>query len=94
MVDNNEMAVSITSTVNFVFGSQVLDPETGILLNDEMDDFSIPGIPNGFGLWPSSCQLNYIISLSVVLISYILFLVQTTIRNRARGRFHLLHQLS
>jgi gamma-glutamyltranspeptidase/glutathione hydrolase/leukotriene-C4 hydrolase len=43
------MAVAITSTVNFVFGSQVVDPETGILLNDEMDDFSIPGTPNGSG---------------------------------------------
>ena len=51
------MAVAITSTVNFVFGSQVVDPETGILLNDEMDDFSIPGTPNGFGLWPSPCRL-------------------------------------
>jgi gamma-glutamyltranspeptidase/glutathione hydrolase/leukotriene-C4 hydrolase len=53
VVDKNGMAVAITSTVNFVFGSQVMDPETGVLLNDEMDDFSIPGIPNGFGLWPS-----------------------------------------
>jgi len=53
VLDKNGMAVAITSTVNFVFGSQVIDPETGILLNDEMDDFSIPGTPNGFGLWPS-----------------------------------------
>ncbi|KAF8161066.1 gamma-glutamyltranspeptidase [Crassisporium funariophilum] len=53
VVDKNGMAVALTSTVNFVFGSEVLDPETGILLNDEMDDFSTPGYPNGFGLWPS-----------------------------------------
>jgi gamma-glutamyltranspeptidase / glutathione hydrolase / leukotriene-C4 hydrolase len=47
------MAVAITSTVNLIFGSQVLDPETGVILNDEMDDFSTPGVPNSFGLWPS-----------------------------------------
>lgn len=30
------MAVSLTTTVNLPFGSQVLDPETGIILNDEV----------------------------------------------------------
>ncbi|KAF7315733.1 Sec7-like domain belongs to guanine nucleotide exchange factors [Mycena indigotica] len=53
VVDKNDMAVSLTSTVNLIFGSQVLDPETGVILNDEMDDFSVPGTPNGFGLYPS-----------------------------------------
>lgn len=57
IVDQQGMAVAITSTVNSVFGSTVLDPVTGVLLNDEMDDFSIPGTPNGFGLWPSPCKL-------------------------------------
>ncbi|KAF8070173.1 gamma-glutamyltranspeptidase [Lyophyllum atratum] len=57
VVDKDGMAVAVTSTVNLVFGSQVLDPETGIILNNEMDDFSIPGVPNGFGLWPS--PFNY-----------------------------------
>ncbi|KAI8610783.1 gamma-glutamyltranspeptidase-domain-containing protein [Chytriomyces sp. MP71] len=46
-------AVALTSTVNLIFGSQIMDPETGIILNDEMDDFSIPGVPNSFGLAPS-----------------------------------------
>lgn len=53
VVDKDGMAVALTTTVNLIFGSMVLDPETGIILNDEMDDFAVPGEPNGFGLWPS-----------------------------------------
>ncbi|KAK3841664.1 MAG: nucleophile aminohydrolase [Linnemannia gamsii] len=52
-VDKRNMAVSLTSTVNLSFGSQLLDPKTGVILNDEMDDFSIPGHPNAFELQPS-----------------------------------------
>lgn len=51
-------AVSLTSTINLVFGAQLIDSATGIILNDEMDDFSIPGVPNAFGLPPS--PYNYI----------------------------------
>ncbi|KAJ3337076.1 hypothetical protein HDU91_001579, partial [Kappamyces sp. JEL0680] len=50
--------VALTSTVNLSFGSKIMDPKTGIILNDEMDDFSIPGVPNAFGLAPS--PYNYI----------------------------------
>lgn len=53
VLDKDGMAVALTTTVNVVFGSMVLDPETGVILNDEMDDFAVPGSPNGFGLWPS-----------------------------------------
>ena len=36
IVDQSGMAVSITSSVNFVWGSQVMDPVSGILLNNEV----------------------------------------------------------
>lgn len=36
MIDKDGMAVSLTSTVNLIFGSGVLDPITGIILNDEV----------------------------------------------------------
>jgi gamma-glutamyltranspeptidase/glutathione hydrolase len=43
--------VAITSTINTTFGSKVIVPGTGVILNNEMDDFSIaPGVPNHFGL--------------------------------------------
>ena len=43
--------VACTATVNTAFGSKVVIPGTGILLNDQMDDFSTdPGVPNAFGL--------------------------------------------
>jgi gamma-glutamyltranspeptidase / glutathione hydrolase len=43
--------VAITATVNTAFGSKVIVPGTGIVLNNEMDDFSSqPGVPNAFGL--------------------------------------------
>lgn len=43
--------VSLTMTINTAFGSKVVVPGTGILLNNEMDDFSIqPGVRNAFGL--------------------------------------------
>jgi gamma-glutamyltranspeptidase / glutathione hydrolase len=44
-------AVAITQTINTPYGSFVLVPGTGILLNNEMDDFATrPGRPNAFGL--------------------------------------------
>ena len=43
--------VSTTYTLNSSFGSKVVIAKTGILMNNEMDDFSsAPGVPNQFGL--------------------------------------------
>lgn len=43
--------VAITATVNTTFGSKVIVPGTGVVLNNEMDDFSAqPGVPNAFQL--------------------------------------------
>ena len=50
-VDAEGNAVSLTTTVNGYYGACLVVPGTGILLNDEMDDFdTAPGIPNQFGL--------------------------------------------
>ena len=43
--------VACTATINTSFGSKVVIPDTGVVMNDEMDDFSIqPGVRNYFGL--------------------------------------------
>lgn len=56
--DASGMAISLTTTVNILFGSGVMVPETGVIMNDEMNDFSIPGSSNVFGYIPS--PVNYI----------------------------------
>jgi gamma-glutamyltranspeptidase/glutathione hydrolase len=44
-------AVAVTETINTPFGSGITVPGTGIILNNEMDDFSIaPDTPNAYGL--------------------------------------------
>jgi gamma-glutamyltranspeptidase/glutathione hydrolase len=51
ILDEHGSAVAVTYTLNGSFGAQVMAPETGVLLNDEMDDFAArPGAANGFGL--------------------------------------------
>lgn len=51
VVDQHGNAVSVTYTLNFNFGSGIVAAGTGILLNNEMDDFSAKnGEPNAFGL--------------------------------------------
>jgi len=51
IVDGNGNAVSVTYTLNDWFGAKVTAGGTGVLLNDEMDDFTAKlGVPNIYGL--------------------------------------------
>jgi len=51
VVDTAGNAALITTTVNTAFGAGILVPGTGVILNNEMDDFALaPDLPNAFGL--------------------------------------------
>jgi gamma-glutamyltranspeptidase/glutathione hydrolase len=51
VIDREGNAVGITTTINDNYGSGFVPPGTGVVMNNEMDDFSIqPGLPNLFGL--------------------------------------------
>lgn len=51
VVDADGNAVACTTTVNTAFGSLVLAARSGVILNNEMDDFAAqPGMPNSYGL--------------------------------------------
>ncbi|WP_139557061.1 gamma-glutamyltransferase [Methylotetracoccus oryzae] len=51
IVDREGNAVAATLSINYGFGSGFVAPGTGVLLNDEMDDFAtLPGVPNVYGL--------------------------------------------
>jgi gamma-glutamyltranspeptidase/glutathione hydrolase len=51
ILDRQGNRVAATLSINYPFGSAFVVPGTGVLLNDEMDDFSAkPGVPNVYGL--------------------------------------------
>jgi gamma-glutamyltranspeptidase / glutathione hydrolase len=51
VIDADGNAAALTTTVNYAFGSCLVAKGTGVLLNDEMDDFAAqPGTPNAYGL--------------------------------------------
>ncbi|MCG7897800.1 MAG: gamma-glutamyltransferase [Candidatus Thiodiazotropha lotti] len=51
ILDREGNRVAATLSINYPFGAGVVVPGTGVLLNDEMDDFSAsPGVPNVYGL--------------------------------------------
>lgn len=54
IIDRSGNAIACTETINGSFGSLLVDDQFGIVLNNEMDDFSTqPGKPNMFGLMQS-----------------------------------------
>lgn len=57
IIDDEGNMVSATLSINYGMGSGYVSPSTGILLNDEMDDFSTqPGKPNAYGLVQGSAN--------------------------------------
>jgi len=51
VVDSEGNAVALTTTINLEFGAHLVAGATGVLLNNEMDDFSLaPGVSDAFGL--------------------------------------------
>ncbi len=51
VLDRDGNRVAATLSINYPFGSGFMAPGTGVVLNDEMDDFSAkPGVPNLYGL--------------------------------------------
>lgn len=50
VVDEDEMIVMVTSTINLEFGAKFMDDDTGIIFNDQIDDFYVPNVKNAFDL--------------------------------------------
>lgn len=51
IIDSQGNRVAATQTVNLLYGSGMVAPGTGVMLNNEMDDFALkPGTPNAFGV--------------------------------------------
>ncbi|CAD5225610.1 unnamed protein product [Bursaphelenchus okinawaensis] len=56
VIDVEGNAVSFTSSVNNIFGSLIRSERLGIVWNDQMDDFSVPGAKNFFGFTPAKAN--------------------------------------
>jgi gamma-glutamyltranspeptidase/glutathione hydrolase len=57
IIDKDGNMIAVTSTVNYTLGSSFVAAGTGVLLNDEMDDFAlVPGKPNVYGLLGSTAN--------------------------------------
>jgi gamma-glutamyltranspeptidase / glutathione hydrolase len=57
VVDRKGNIVVVTTTINTIFGAKMMIPELGLILNDEMDDFTVaPGVPNAFKLMQAAAN--------------------------------------
>ncbi|WVW82272.1 gamma-glutamyltransferase [Kwoniella bestiolae CBS 10118] len=59
VADSDGLVVSITTTVGLSWGSHIIVPGYGFVLNDSMDDFSVEGRPNGTGYEPQVANYVY-----------------------------------
>ncbi|KAH7319103.1 putative gamma-glutamyltranspeptidase 1 [Rhexocercosporidium sp. MPI-PUGE-AT-0058] len=82
--DNSGLTIAMTSTINTIFGSRLMVPETGIIMNNEMNDFSIPNTTNAFGFIPN--EANFIRPFKRPLSS-----ISPTIVERADGSVYISH---
>ncbi|XP_010431940.1 PREDICTED: gamma-glutamyltranspeptidase 2-like [Camelina sativa] len=60
VMDSERNVVSMTSTINGYFGAHMISPSTGMVLNNEMDDFSIPRKSGGDPDVPPPAPANFI----------------------------------
>jgi gamma-glutamyltranspeptidase/glutathione hydrolase len=56
--DSTGLVVSITTTVGLNWGSRIMVPGYGFVLNDSMDDGSVEGRPNGTGYEPTKANFS------------------------------------
>lgn len=56
--DADGLVISLTTTITLAWGSRIIVPSSGIVLNDGLSDFAVKGAPNFFGYTPS--EANYI----------------------------------
>ena len=49
----NGDAIAVTNSINYLLGAFFRSEQTGIIMNNHMDDFSTPGAPNIYGIPPS-----------------------------------------
>ncbi len=57
VIDASGNAVALTTSINHNYGSGFVPPGTGVMMNNEIDDFSLqPGAANGFGLMGSAAN--------------------------------------